>query len=57
MENQINQLRLQQNHFDILIRPEFDDLTMLEFHRADEAIAAGEKATQEACAELRLIRC
>jgi NTE family protein len=57
MENQINQLRLQQNHFDVLIRPEFDDLTMLEFHRAAEAIAAGEKATQAARSDLAHLRC
>ncbi len=57
MENQINELRLQQNHFDVLIRPEFDDLTLLEFHRAAEAIAAGEKATQDARSDLAHLRC
>lgn len=52
MENQINELRLQQNHFDVLIRPDFHDLTMLEFHRAAEAIAAGENAAHNACEKL-----
>jgi NTE family protein len=49
MENEINDLRLRQNHHDLIIRPPLEDITLLEFHRADEIIAAGEA---EARAEL-----
>jgi len=47
MENEINALRLERNHLDILIRPELSDITLLEFHRAAEAIQAGEDATRQ----------
>ncbi len=56
MENQINQLRLAQNRVDLLIRPDFGDLTMLEFHRADEAIAAGERAMREKIDQLQALK-
>lgn len=46
MENQINALRLERARIDALIRPDFGDLTMLEFHRAAEIIAAGEEAAR-----------
>ncbi|WP_260749330.1 patatin-like phospholipase family protein [Geoalkalibacter halelectricus] len=55
MENQINDLRLEQNSFDLLIRPDFGDITLLEFHRAREAIAAGERAASTLVPELRKI--
>jgi len=43
MENQINDLRLGQNHVDLLLRPALENLNLFEFHRASEAIRAGEK--------------
>ena len=42
MENQINDLRLAQNHLDLLLRPQFDNFNLFEFNRAGEAIHAGE---------------
>ena len=42
MENQINDLRLAQNHIDLLLRPHFDDFNLFEFNRAGDAILAGE---------------
>lgn len=48
MENEINQLRLDRNTLDLVIRPRLNDITLLEFHRADEIIAAGEAAAKEA---------
>ncbi|WP_305042579.1 patatin-like phospholipase family protein [Geoalkalibacter sp.] len=56
MENQINDLRLENNQFDLLIRPDFGDITLLEFHRAAEAIAAGERATRALLPELRRLQ-
>ena len=56
MENRINALQLERLHADILIWPDFDDLTMLEFHRAGEAIAAGEKAARTVLPQLRALR-
>jgi NTE family protein len=44
MENQINQLRLERNDIDLLIRPELKSIALLDFHRAKEAIQAGETA-------------
>lgn len=46
MENQINGLRLGQNHIDLLLRPRFNDFNLFEFNRAAEAIRAGEAATR-----------
>lgn len=45
MENQINDLRLEKEAIDMLIRPRFDDISLLDFHRAKESIKAGEIAT------------
>ncbi len=45
MENEINQLRLERNTGDLVIRPQLDGVTLLEFHRAAEIIAAGVSAT------------
>jgi NTE family protein len=53
MENEINALRLERNHLDILIRPDLNDITLLEFHRAAEAIQAGENATRRVVGEIR----
>ena len=48
MENQINSLRIQQDNIDLLIRPEMKEITLLEFHRAEESISAGKAATLSA---------
>jgi NTE family protein len=45
LENQINSLRLDQEKVDFLIRPELNNITMLEFHKAADAIEAGRLAT------------
>jgi len=45
MENEINALRLERNHIDVLIRPNLDGINLLEFNRAAEAIRAGVEAT------------
>jgi len=48
MENQINSLRMQQDQIDLLIKPDLNNITMLEFHRAEECISAGRMATLSA---------
>jgi NTE family protein len=53
MENQINALRLANNHHDLIIRPRCHGVTLLEFHRAAEIIAAGEDATRAALPRIR----
>ncbi len=45
LENQINSLRLDNEKVDFLIRPELNNITLLEFHKATEAIEAGRIAT------------
>ena len=45
LENQINCLRLDQEKVDFLIRPELNNITLLEFHKAADAIEAGRLAT------------
>ncbi len=50
MENVINELRLKQTPEDLIIRPDLADVTLLEFHRAAEIIAAGETAARLALA-------
>ena len=55
MENQINALRLQQSRGDLLLRPEFNGITLYEFHRADEAIRAGEAAAREQLGAIRAL--
>jgi NTE family protein len=55
MENQINALRLTANHHDLIIRPKCPGITLLEFHRAAEIIAAGEEAARKALSEIRLL--
>ena len=47
LENQINSLRLDQEKVDFLIRPELNNITLLEFHKAADAIEAGRLATLE----------
>jgi NTE family protein len=53
MENQINALRLAGNHHDLIIWPKCPGVTLLEFHRAGEIIAAGEQAARHALPEIR----
>jgi len=53
MENQINNLRLEKVGIDVLIRPPLTQMTLLEFHRAAEAITAGEAAARSALPEIR----
>lgn len=48
MENVINELRLKQTPEDLIIRPKLEGITLLEFHRAAEVIAAGEAAARAA---------
>ena len=55
MENQINELRLAQNHIDLLLRPQFPGLNLFEFHRAEEAIRAGEEVTRTHLDEIRAL--
>ena len=55
MENVINELRLRQNPHDLIIRPQLDDITLLEFYRAEEIIAAGEKATRAALPDIEYL--
>ncbi|MEZ4483415.1 MAG: patatin-like phospholipase family protein [Syntrophotaleaceae bacterium] len=52
MENQINDLRLEKEAIDLLIRPCLDEISLLDFHRAEEAIAAGEAATRQRLPEI-----
>ncbi len=53
MENMINNLQLEKNHVDLLIRPELSELTLLDFHRAETAIEAGKAATRPHMKRLR----
>lgn len=52
MENEINQLRLERNEIDLLIRPDLKSIALLDFHRAAEAIRAGEAAAAHAAYRL-----
>jgi NTE family protein len=55
MENQINQLRLERNDIDLLIRPDLKSIGLLDFHRAGEAIQAGETAAASVIDRLRAL--
>lgn len=55
MENVINELHLRQNPHDLIIRPRLDGVTLLEFHRAREVIAAGEAAARAALPEIEYL--
>jgi NTE family protein len=55
MENQINQLRLERNDIDLLIRPDLKNIALLDFHRAAEAIQAGETAAARFADRLRTL--
>lgn len=55
MENLINDLHIRQNPQDLIIRPSFDGITLLEFHRAKEIIAAGESSARAALPEIEYL--
>ena len=55
MENVINELHLSQNPHDLILRPSLDGITLLEFHRAEEIIAAGEASAKAALPELKYL--
>lgn len=55
MENVINELHLRQNPHDLILRPPLDKITLLEFHRAEEIIAAGEASTRAALPEIEYL--
>lgn len=48
MENVINELHLRQNPHDLILRPALEGITLLEFYRAEEIIAAGETCAKAA---------
>ena len=55
MENVINELHLRQNPHNLIIRPQLEGITLLEFHRAKEVIAAGEAATKAVLPEIEYL--
>lgn len=55
MENRINELHLRQNPHDLIIRPALEGITLLEFHRAKEVIAAGEASARAALPEIKYL--
>ncbi len=55
MENVINELHLSQNPQDLILRPQLDGITLLEFHRAEEIIAAGEASARAALPEIKYL--
>jgi NTE family protein len=55
MENVINELHLHQNPHDLIIRPPLEGVTLLEFHRAEEIIAAGEASAKAVLPEIEYL--
>jgi len=55
MENEVQRLKFQEYPPDVLIEPEVDFVTLLEFHRAIELIWAGEIAAEEKVAATKRI--
>jgi len=55
MENVINELHIGRNPQDLILRPTLDGVTLLEFYRAKEVIAAGEATTREALPQLEYL--
>lgn len=53
MENQIADLRLEQNRIDVLIRPPLGGMTLLEFDKSKEAIESGERTARRHVKKLR----
>lgn len=55
MENVINELQVNQNPQDLILRPKFDGITLLEFYRAEEIIAAGETSARAAWPQIEYL--
>ena len=55
MENVINDLQTNQSPNELILRPQLDDITLLEFHRAEEIIAAGETAARESLSQIEYL--
>ena len=55
MENEINSLRLARDGADVLLRPELNGVTLLEFNKAEEIIRAGEEAARADLAAIRAL--
>jgi NTE family protein len=55
MENVINELHLNQNPQDLILRPSLNGVTLLEFHRAEEIIAAGEASARAALPDIEYL--
>jgi len=55
MENVINDLHLRQNPHDLILRPKLEGITLLEFHRAKEVIAAGEASTRAVLPDIKYL--
>ncbi len=55
MENVINEMHLLRNPHDLILRPQLDGITLLEFHRAKEVIASGEAAARAALPEIEIL--
>jgi len=55
MENRINDLQLQIDPPELLLRPPLPGLTLLEFQRAGEAVDAGRREARAKLAELRAL--
>ncbi|BCA79180.1 patatin-like phospholipase family protein [Desulfuromonas sp. AOP6] len=53
MENEINSLRLEKDEADLLIRPDLNGITLLDFNRAEETIQAGAKAMNKVLSQVR----
>ncbi len=55
MENEINSLRLTRDGADVLLRPDLNGVTLLEFHKAREIIRAGEEGAHADIAAIRAL--
>lgn len=55
MENVINDLQVNQCPQDLILRPKLDGITLLEFYRAKEIIAAGENAARESLTQIEYL--
>lgn len=55
MENVINDLHLRQSPHNLIIRPQLEGITLLEFHRAKEVIAAGEVSAKAALPQIEYL--
>jgi NTE family protein len=55
MENVINDLQTNQCPDDLILRPQLDGITLLEFYRAEEIIAAGEAAARDSLSQIEYL--